>query len=316
MNRTDRLTGIVLALRGGRKTVRDLAERFEVSRRTILRDVAALGEIGVPLITTPGAGGGVEIAEGYWLPPLHLTAAEAAVLLLGLQGLGGDGHQPLAAERRSAEEKLRAVLRPDVAGAVERDLVSIAVAPPSRPVQAAHFAVLRTAIERERWVEVTYQSSRREAKHVLFPLGVHLEQGRWYCDAAVVDATGRRRYRLDRFVDVRPCPDPPGARETLAALADPPKPYDDPSYPEIVVHLTYAGMRRAEDEPGWADHLTPLDDGCWELRYRCPPSEYPFYARAVFALGSDAEARGPDVFRDMVRALLVSAAQRYRLDVP
>jgi predicted DNA-binding transcriptional regulator YafY len=70
MNRTDRLTGIILALRGGRQTAAQLATRFEVSRRTILRDVAALGEIGVPVVGSSGAGGGFELADGYWLPPL------------------------------------------------------------------------------------------------------------------------------------------------------------------------------------------------------------------------------------------------------
>ncbi len=56
MTRTDRLTGIILALQNGRQTAAQLAARFEVSRRTILRDVDALGQIGVPVISIPRAG--------------------------------------------------------------------------------------------------------------------------------------------------------------------------------------------------------------------------------------------------------------------
>ncbi len=311
MNRTDRLTGIVLALRGGRRTVQELADRFEVSRRTILRDISALGEIGVPVITIAGVGGGVEIGEGYWLPPLHLTAAEASVLLLGLQSIGSGAGAPLAPERRSAEEKLRAVLRPDVAGAVSRDLASIAVSPPAHGVAAEVFRTLRAAIEREGWVMGTYQSAQRIAVQTIAPLQLFLEEGRWYCVAVAVDWDGQRRFRLDRFVDLQRCPDPIGASEARAAWLAPAAPYDDPRHPEIVVVLTYSGMRRAEDERGWVDHLTERPGGTWELRYRCPPAEYPFYARLVFALGAEAEAIHPASFREMVKALAIAALDRY-----
>ncbi len=57
MNRTGRLTGILLALRSGQRTAAQVADRFAVSRRTILRDLDALGELGVPVIATPGTGG-------------------------------------------------------------------------------------------------------------------------------------------------------------------------------------------------------------------------------------------------------------------
>ena len=65
MTRTDRLTGIILALQGRRQTAAQLAERFEVSLRTILRDVDALSQIGVPIVALPGAGGGYGLTDEY-----------------------------------------------------------------------------------------------------------------------------------------------------------------------------------------------------------------------------------------------------------
>ena len=254
------MTGIILALQGGRRTVRELADRFEVSRRTILRDIGALSEIGVPLITTAGTGGGVEIAEGYWLAPLHLTAAEASAILLGLQAFG-DAGAPLAPERTTAEEKLRAILQPDIAGMVARELGAISVSPPARAVERSIFATLRDAIRRGIWVTGIYQSERRVAVQVLWPVNLYLEEGRWYCTALAAGKVGQRRFRIDRFVDLRPSSPP----ITGAAIAEgdpaPALPYNDPSYPELVIHLTYVGMRRAEDERGWADHLRDLGDG-------------------------------------------------------
>lgn len=304
------MTGIILALRGGRRTVQELADRFEVSCRTILRDIGALSETGVPLITTAGTGGGVEIADGYWLAPLQLTVAEGSALLLGLQAFGETG-APLTSERNSAEEKLRAVLQPDIAGLVAQELAVVSVSPPARAIEQSIFATLRDAIQRGRWVAGTYQSERRVAVQVLWPVNLFFEEGRWYCMALVAGKVGQRRFRVDRFIDLRPSLEPEGGHEVQNAHTTPPKPYDDPSYPKLVIHLTYMGMRRAEDERGWTDHLRDVGDGIWEVRFRCPPGEHPYYARLVYTLGPEAEAISPPAFREKVRTSSQDALDRY-----
>src|SRR5260370_893860 len=73
MNRTDRLLAIVLELQGkGHQRAEDLAETFETSKRTIYRDLQALGQAGVPLISTTGRG--YSLMKGYFLPPLSCSA--------------------------------------------------------------------------------------------------------------------------------------------------------------------------------------------------------------------------------------------------
>src|SRR5579863_8026126 len=81
MNRTDRLLAIVLELQA-KKMLRaeDLAGTFEVSKRTIYRDMLALCEAGVPVVSLPKQG--YSLIEGYFLPPLSFSA-EAIMLLLG-----------------------------------------------------------------------------------------------------------------------------------------------------------------------------------------------------------------------------------------
>jgi len=71
MNRTDRLLAIVLELQGkGRQRAEDLAATFETSKRTIYRDIQALGEAGVPLISVPGRG--YSLMKGYFFTPIEL----------------------------------------------------------------------------------------------------------------------------------------------------------------------------------------------------------------------------------------------------
>lgn len=82
MNRTDRLLAIVLELQGKRQQrASDLAATFETSTRTIYRDIQALSEAGVPILSIPGKG--YSLAEGYFLPPICFTSEEATMLLMG-----------------------------------------------------------------------------------------------------------------------------------------------------------------------------------------------------------------------------------------
>lgn len=82
----DRLIGILsILLQRERVTAPELAERFEVSRRTIQRDVEALCRAGIPLVTVQGAGGGISILEGYRVDRTVLTGPEMQDILAGLR---------------------------------------------------------------------------------------------------------------------------------------------------------------------------------------------------------------------------------------
>jgi predicted DNA-binding transcriptional regulator YafY len=109
MNRTDRLLAIVLELQGkGRQRAEDLAETFETSKRTIYRDIQALGQAGVPLVSVPGRG--YALMKGYFLPPLSFTADEATMLLLGSDFMAQNFDAQYRAAAQSASRKIEGVL--------------------------------------------------------------------------------------------------------------------------------------------------------------------------------------------------------------
>ncbi len=110
MNRTDRPYAVVEALRaaGPRgRTARQLADRFEVSVRTIERDLSALGQAGVPLATKQGRNGGFSIDPSMSLPPLNFTAREAAAVAVALSR---SGHVLFGRDARSALQKIVAAM--------------------------------------------------------------------------------------------------------------------------------------------------------------------------------------------------------------
>ncbi len=109
MNRTDRLLAIVLELQGkGHQRAEDLAETFETSKRTIYRDMQALGQVGVPLISVPGRG--YALMKGYFLPPLSFTTDEATMLLLGSDFTAQSFDAQYRAAAQSASRKIEGVL--------------------------------------------------------------------------------------------------------------------------------------------------------------------------------------------------------------
>ncbi|MDE3230650.1 MAG: YafY family transcriptional regulator [Chloroflexota bacterium] len=143
MSHTDRLLAIVLELQAHRwRRAEDLARTLEVSRRTIYRDLVALGLAGVPLISTPGRG--YALVEGYFLPPVSFTTDEATILSLGADVMAQSFDAQYRAAAQSAANKITAALperlRDEVAALRER----IQVGPEGATLQPEIAATLRT----------------------------------------------------------------------------------------------------------------------------------------------------------------------------
>ena len=103
------MLAIVLELQGkGRQRAEDLAATFETSKRTIYRDIQALGEAGVPLISVPGRG--YSLMKGYFLPPLSFTTEEATMLLLGSDFTAQNFDAQYRGAAQSASRKIEGVL--------------------------------------------------------------------------------------------------------------------------------------------------------------------------------------------------------------
>jgi predicted DNA-binding transcriptional regulator YafY len=89
MNRVERLTATLLLLQEKPRTAAEIAAAFEISRRTVLRDIQALSEMGVPVIAREGPGGGYWLPESYSLDPLALSTNESFCCCWPSRGLRG-----------------------------------------------------------------------------------------------------------------------------------------------------------------------------------------------------------------------------------
>ncbi len=158
MNRTDRLLAIILELQGkGRQRAEDLADTFETSKRTIYRDIQALGEAGVPIVSIPGLG--YSLMKGYFLPPLSFTTDEATMLIMGsdLMAQSFDAHYRSAAlsASRKIENVLPEKLREEVHYLQEsiRFLTTNAM---ERPIEMEKLLLVRRAIFQRNTIRFCY----------------------------------------------------------------------------------------------------------------------------------------------------------------
>ena len=109
MNKTERMLAIVLELQNNRELrAEDLAATFEVSKRTIYRDLDALCETGVPIVSARGQG--YSLIEGYFLPPLNFTIDEALMLILGVDLAAQSFDAQYKAAADTARKKIETVL--------------------------------------------------------------------------------------------------------------------------------------------------------------------------------------------------------------
>ncbi|HMB90284.1 MAG TPA: YafY family protein [Rhodothermales bacterium] len=208
MNQTDRMLGIVLALQDERwQRAIDLAERLNVSQRTIYRDVEALRAADVPVVSVPGKG--YSLHEEYVLPALKLTTDEAVVLLLGTDAVEEqlDAHYRPAA--RTARTKIEAILpdrlRSEVT-ALQNSIRFVPVNAFDNPDEQHALHRLREALTGQRTVQFGYHE-RVSGDGVpggdrVDPYGlVHLG-GAWYLVGYCHQRERVRHFRLSQMGDV------------------------------------------------------------------------------------------------------------------
>ena len=201
MRRADRLFQIVDLLRPGRlTTARDLADRLEVSERTIYRDVADLIGSGLPI--EGAAGAGYLMRAGYDLPPLMLTRDEAQALIAGarmMRAFAGTAMQRAAAE---AMDKILAVLPADLKSrATEMPLYAIGkTAPEISEATRARLDQIVEAIETRHALDIAYAREDGTPSQRRIQPGVVLFWGKvWTIGAWCELRQDYRGFRVDRM---------------------------------------------------------------------------------------------------------------------
>lgn len=306
MNRIDRLTAIILLLQGGKRTASEIARRFEISKRTVFRDIEALCEMGIPIATETGLHGGYELMPDYSLAPLQLTARETLLLRLALSSVSQLADTPFKQERESLLAKIRALIPMQHYDDTEELLQTVRLDVPTRNYTTPFIEQLIESAHKEQWLSIAYRSERGASRQTIQPRHLYSTGGFWYCEAYSYERQEERTYRVDRFVEIGPSEAPVQSESNVPTL-----PYEHPSHPEVRIRFTARGVLIMERDPHLGGQIRPHGEDGGLLCFRCPPAEYSWLIRTMLSLGPDAEVLAPDTLRDLVRQAALDIASRY-----
>lgn len=315
MNRTDRLVAMVMHLQG-RRLVRaeELANRFEVSVRTIYRDVAALGEAGVPIVGEAGVG--YSLVRGYHLPPVMLTADEAAALMVGAEMVRQFTDASVSEPMNAVLDKLRAILPRDRQEHVERLAQQTVIVgrpgnmPPDPGAQPWLLAVQRGVAHR-RVLRLVYRAGGQsnETNRDVEPLGVVFYGGAWYLVAWCRLRNDLRHFRVDRIRRIDPMPETFPTRPDFSLAKHLAEQSARTETEAARVWFADGALPRARGE----SYATLVEEARRDGGVEVSLFTYslPWLARWLLSFGGNAEALAPGELRELVRLEAERVSQRH-----
>lgn len=190
--KVDRLMGILTWLLQKKEvTALQLAEKFEVSRRTINRDIETLCQAGIPIVTRPGYQGRISLAEGFTIDRTLLDENELEALLVGVRGLDSVMKVPYG---QMLEAKLKTG-----DGRAEPDSIVINLASHYRDSISEKIALLQRAVRERKLVRFEYYYQKGEGSRTAEPYCILFQWSSWYLLAWCPVREDFRMFRLNRL---------------------------------------------------------------------------------------------------------------------
>ncbi|AZK48020.1 helix-turn-helix transcriptional regulator [Paenibacillus lentus] len=310
MKKIDRMLAIILALQQRPETAQSLADRLEVSRRTVLRDMQALSEMGVPLYAESGYGGGYRLMDGYTVPPLQLDAEEAMTVLLALEGMAKYADGPFQRARWTVMDKIRSVLPEGMLSEVSPLLSRVDLEVPDRRYKTPFLATLMYSAAQDEWLRIYYRSQNHCRYLEVKPLRIFAAYGFWYCEAYSVQHQEKRTFRVDRMDEVQRICKPSEAAE-VAYSAEKADTDDRSEVIHVRVKLTYKGALLVEQDHHMGHHVKQVEDETWEVDFDCPRTEWNWAVSLFYSLGMDAEVLEPQRLRADILERARQVVERY-----
>ena len=194
----DRLIGILsILLQQEKVTAPYLAEKFEVSRRTINRDIEDICKAGIPIVTSQGQNGGISIMEGYRMDKTLLTSSDMQAILAGLKSLdsvsGSKRYQQLMEKLAMGNSSVLA----------SNNHIMIDLASWYRSSLAPKISVLQAAVEDRRKVEFNYYAPGGESSRSVEPYLLIFKWSSWYLWGYCCEKQDYRLFKLNRMTELK-----------------------------------------------------------------------------------------------------------------
>lgn len=206
LKKIDRVTAILTQLQS-KPLVRaqDLANKFEVSIRTIYRDIKTLENAGIPIVGE--AGSGYSLMDGYKLPPVMFTKEEVLSFITAEKLMQKFSHQSLGNHYQSAMEKLKSVLRhsdKNMILNIENQIDVYGYRPKDEDLVKNSIPIILQSISEKKQLKINYQDVvGGVTERIIEAVGVFYEFNYWYLMAFCTMRKDFRQFRMDRIMELQ-----------------------------------------------------------------------------------------------------------------
>ena len=191
----DRLIGILsILLQKDKVTSAELAEKFELSRRTIIRDIEDINKAGIPIVTSQGQGGGISIMEGFRIDRTLLSSDDMRSIISGLQSL----------DSVSGTNRYRQLMdKLSVSNTINADnQIIIDLATWDKNAVSTKIELIKLAMEQKRIITFRYYSPERTEQRSIEPYRLIFQWSSWYVWGFCVKRQDYRLFKLTRITEL------------------------------------------------------------------------------------------------------------------
>jgi len=300
----DRLIGILsILLQEDKTTAPELAERFEVSRRTINRDIEDLCKAGIPIRTVQGTGGGISIMDGYRMDRTILTSKDMQMILAGLRSLDSVSGSSYYGQLM---EKIQAGSSEFISG---RDSILIDLSSWYRDSLTPKIEIIQNAIGDRHLVRFRYYAPSGENERMVEPYYLVFRWSSWYLWGWCTDRRDYRLFKLNRMDRVTETD-----KEFVCRDAPMPDLSTEKIFPgEIKVKALFAPDMKWRLIEDFGPHcFTEADDG--RLLFTADYTDLENLVTWLMTFGAKAEVLEPAEARDIIRRNAEETLQLYEED--
>ena len=299
----DRLIGILsILLQKDKVTMGELAEKFEVSTRTILRDIDALNMAGIPIVSERGKGGGFSVMKGYKIDRTLLSSGDMQAILAGLRSLDS------VSGTRRYRQLMEKISADSPASISADDHIIIDLSSWDKSAVSDKIELIKTAIERDVKISFHYFSPNGESDRVLEPYHLVFQWSNWYVWGYCAEREDYRMFKLTRMAELVLTDEKRAAREVPEYVSD--KLRHTQGEVEITVRIDESAKWRIIDEYG-ADFLKYNENG--EIVVTFTWSDIPAFYRYILSFDDKAEIIEPLEYRREFAELLKKMQKNYKI---
>lgn len=295
-----------------RFTAQDVAYDFNVSVRTAHRYLAELGEMGDPLYTESGRGGGYRVLDNRVLPPILFNENEAFSIFFAFESLKYYHSLPFDIDIKLVSDKLYSSLPADTRRKVDQLSAVLAFWNIKRGIPTPYLKEIIEAAMEKQVVHIEYVSKSGNSVREVAPIGIYAYDGFWYMPGFDIARRETRLFRTDRIQ----------ALSRLNRTYDPKMSLDDwlirhteqEQAPPIrlYVELTREGLRQCRSQPWLEPYLVMRNEDRGYIDTTIVGTEIEYVSHYFYRLGTSAKVLEPQEIVDRICVLAEEVLQHYK----